>query len=379
MLTLSSSSYSLPLSRPVTTSRRAVVARGGWRVALRHSSGLVGVGEAACWPGFGGGEELAARALEELAGGAHPALRALEALPLREPLAPLPLADIEAACSWVGSPEARHALELAALDLRARALDLPLAALLAGQPLAPLALSAPTHALVHDRGDAARALGEGYAALKMKVGVSPHWSQEAMEVARVAALLDQGGARVGLRLDANGAWGPTEARAFCVVAGGLGAEWVEEPLRAPPSGDAGAWWREWRAVGAAGAAPLAADESAPSPLAAEEAVRLGGARVVTLKPMFLGGLLPALRAAERAVELGARVCVTHALESSVGRRGAAHLCAALAARGLSPAGGLGGGLDGDPSRPLPVLAGRVALEPSPGLGDVRRPSAAGEA
>jgi L-alanine-DL-glutamate epimerase-like enolase superfamily enzyme len=371
MLTLSATPYALSLSRPVTTSRRAAVAREGWRVALRHPCGLVGVGEAACWVGFGGGERVTARDLSLLASGAHPALSALDALSLHEASAPVSLGDLEAACAPITSPEARHALELAALDLRAQALNLPLASLLAGAPLPPAALVAPTHALVSDLSEAARAVGEGYGALKMKVGVAPHWSHELMEVARVAALLDEGrgDARVGLRLDANGAWGPKEARACCVVAGSLGVEWVEEPLR---SASGGAPWGSWRAVGAAGAAPLGADESASSVALAEESVTLGGARVVTLKPMFLGGLLTALRAAERVSSLGARVCVTHALESSVGRRGAAHLCAALAARGLRPAGGLGGALEGDPSPALPVVAGRVTLEPSPGLGDVRR-------
>ena len=373
MLTLTVTPYALALSRPVTTSRRAAALREGWRVALRCPSGLVGVGEAACWVGFGAGEGATARDLAALADPSHPSLAALSALSLHHPEARADLEDIEGACAAVASPEARHALELAALDLRAQALDLPLAALLAERPLPPHALAAPTHALVSDLSEASRALGEGYAALKMKVGVTSHWSQEMMEVARVAALIDEGGGevgRVGLRLDANGAWGLKEARACCVVAGALGVEWVEEPLHASLGG---ASWPSWRAVGGAGAAPLGADESVGSVARAEEAVLLGGAGVVTLKPMFLGGLLPALRAAERVAGLGARVCVTHALESSLGRRGAAHLCAALAARGLSPAGGLGGALEGDPSHALRVFAGRVTLDPSPGLGEVRRP------
>jgi len=373
VLTLTAAPYALPLSRPLTTARGAVVARRGWRVALWGGAGRVGVGEAACWPGFGGGEELAAGALAALAAPGDSAaplaapLAALSALRLHDPHAPVSLAAVEAACAAVPSPEARHALELAALDLRAQALGAPLAALLAGRPLAPHELAAHTHALVSDAEGAARALDEGYGAVKLKVGAAPHWTHDAMEAARVAARLGAaGGARAGLRLDANGAWGAEEARAFCVVAGALGAEWVEEPLRA------GAGWGAWRAAGAAGAAPLAADESAPTLAAVEEAVALGGARVVTLKPMFLGGLLPALRAAERAAALGARVCVTHALESSVGRRGAAHLCAALAARGLAPAGGLGGALDGDPAPAAPARGGRVLLDAAPGLGDLPR-------
>jgi L-alanine-DL-glutamate epimerase-like enolase superfamily enzyme len=126
---------------------------------------------------------------------------------------------------------------------------------------------------------------------------------------------------------------------------------------------------------------LAADESlqqAPlgEPLSASLIQRrLGqaldeGVEVITLKPMFVGGLLSCATLARTALQRGARVCLTHALEGALGRRGVAHLCAALASEGLRVEGGLTGALPVDVMSPLEVSEGQVLIPDEPGLGSV---------
>ena len=50
---------------------------------------------------------------------------------------------------------------------------------------------------------------------------------------------------------------------------------------------------------------------------------------MVLKPAFLGGLITCYQLGQRILANKMAVCVTHALESDIGRLGALHLAAAL--------------------------------------------------
>jgi L-alanine-DL-glutamate epimerase-like enolase superfamily enzyme len=92
---------------------------------------------------------------------------------------------------------------------------------------------------------------------------------------------------------------------------------------------------------------------------------------VVLKPMVLGGILPALRWARRARQHGLRVIVTTSLDGAIARLGAAQLAAALLAQGALPDAGLATGrlLANDVCEdPAPPMHGRIALPSTPGLG-----------
>ena len=374
-LSLHLTPYRVPLTSPIRTARTVVSERCGWRLQLTcHQTQLTGWGEVACWPGFGSGlaqteQELSAWEQGGLQGGE------LEACALTEPDAPCSLEKLQQACAHVSSLEARHGLELAALDLRARALKRPLAALLTNTSEAPR--YAPTHCLIKDLEGAKRAVASGFRALKLKVGAGEHWSEDGLLIAELSAYLDDLKGAVTLRLDANQAWSEVDAVGALVTAHAYGVEWLEEPLQRALTESQG--WSAWRALQRRTGVTLAADESlqqAPlgEPLSAPLIQRRlaqaldAGVEVITLKPMFVGGLLQCASLARTALNRGARVCLTHALEGALGRRGVAHLCAALVSEGLRVEGGLTGALPVDVLSPLEVSEGQVLIPDEPGLG-----------
>jgi L-alanine-DL-glutamate epimerase-like enolase superfamily enzyme len=165
---------------------------------------------------------------------------------------------------------------------------------------------------------------------------------------------DAAGPQVLLRLDANGAWTVEEALRLLQELSPLGIELCEQPTR--------------DLLGLAGAAvTVAADELCVS----DPDAALERARIVVLKPMALGGVLPALRLAARARERGIATLVTSSLDGAIARAGAAHLAAALLVHGPQPAAGLATGallLDDLCVDTLAPRGGNIAIPDVPGLG-----------
>ena len=325
--------YRLRLRAPV----RGVAERVGFVVRLREGiagagsftdagGARLGLGEAAIVPEVG--TETFAQAE-----------RALRRPPLR-------LDELDALNA---TPAARCGVELALLDLAAQREGLPLArvlatgaplevevsALLAAQDLAELVL------------EARRAVEQGFRTLKLKVGADGPY-------ARAAAVRDAVGPEVRLRLDANGAWTAAAALRFLAEVAPLGIELCEQPT---PD-----------LLGLETAAVvIAADELC----ATEPDAALDRARVLVLKPMALGGLLPSLRLAARARARGLGTLVTSSLDGAIARAGAAHLAAALLAHGPQPAAGLATGallLDDVCEDRLAPRGGRISLPAAAGLG-----------
>jgi len=261
------------------------------------------------------------------------------------------LADCEAALrsgNFEHAPAARHAVELATLDLRAQREGVPLARLL--DPRAPLEV--PCSALLVSRTmpemarEARSAAAEGFRAVKIKIGNGD-------DFARAAVVRDAVGLSVALRLDANGAWDATRALQRLRELAPLQIEFCEQPT-----------------------ADLAGLEASPVPIAADEMLALdpeaalSRAQVVVLKPMLLGGVLRALELARRVLQRGLRVVVTTSLDGAIARAGAAHLAAAVLALGPQPAAGLATGrllLDDVCPDPLAPEGGVVRIPEKPGL------------
>lgn len=289
----------------------AGVARPSWWVRLEATDGTVGWGEAAPHPGFGGGAAATQRALaglERFLG------RPLDAL-------------FEGAAA--GAPEVDFALALAAGDALARRAGQPLAATLC----AAHAAFVDAHALVHDAATARAALAAGARALKVKVGGDLDAADALLAAVRAAA------PRAALRVDANAAWTRAQAAAALDRLARHDLAWIEQPCAALADL---AW------LAARTAVPIAADES----VGVDPAGAMEVAAVVVLKPAFLGAPRRALSLAAEAARRGVGVCVTHALESPIGRAGALHVAAALADGGVHGVGG----------------AGPITVPPSGGLG-----------
>ncbi|MEO0556939.1 MAG: o-succinylbenzoate synthase [Bacteroidota bacterium] len=307
--------YALPLTEPVTWGGVAHRQREGWLLRLDAEAGISGWGDAAPLPGFS----------RESRDESHHALQVLGEALRGQDIDPaqvlLPFGAIAQGLDAMGHPpSARFAFDLALADLAAQAsgrtipqilhpdpdVSLPLNGLLMGDSEAILA-------------DAERLVGEGYTALKLKVG----WGDPEAEAYHVQALRQRVGVGVELRLDANRAWSVEQATAFAGSIGGADVSYIEEPL-AEPSGLPALWHDTGLAV--------AVDESVQE--SGEEAIR-GWAAAAVLKPTLLGGLSRTLRLALHARSVGVRPVLSAAFESGVGLRGVAALAVAT---GAEPAG-----------------------------------------
>ncbi len=352
--------YRLAFSGVVETARGPVAEREGLLVRLWDATGRCGLGEVAPLPAAGTEDLPSARAALEAARPQLDSLLRAQALP------PLPVLDaaLDALDAFRDAPAARAGVEQALLDLAAQAAGLPLyqllsphaspkvlvSALLAGDSPAALAASA------------AEAVAEGFSTLKLKVGGRPLEGPEG-DLARARAVR-AAAPRAALRLDANGSWTVDEAIAGLLALRQFSPELCEQPV---PAADFAGMRRVREAL--SGEVKIAADESLG--LAGAAALLLAspaGADVLVLKTPVLGGILRALRLAERARAAGVEVLATTFLEGAVGRAGAAHLAAAL---GGARAHGLATGrlLAGDLGRErFELKDGWLHLEARPGLG-----------
>ncbi len=340
----------LVLRTPLSTAAGSHRRRDGLLVRIRAGR-HVGWGEAMPLPGFG------TETLPEAAAALQDASRWLE---------PFALPDGTAAIGRMldgqalrGRPAARHAVESALLDLLGQDAGLPVSRLLAPGAAASVAVNAllPAEEPAALVAQAHAAVQDGYRHVKIKVGVGA----VDRDVARVHALREALGAEIALRVDANGAWGgAAEANLRALAAANL--ELCEQPVAAADTDGL-------RRIRGQRICPIAADESAARPDAARD---LLGPRpavdLVVIRPMVLGGLLPALALARAAHARGVGCYVASSLDGVVARASATQLAAALPgtprACGLA-VGALFEGCEPDAYRPV---RGRIPLPERPGLG-----------
>jgi len=340
--------YSVPFVAPFATAHGRLLTREGLLVRLTDTDGRQGLGEGSPLPGFGGTLTAAVAAVQALA----PRLIGADGAQREGVLRQAAQLSTVAAC----------ALDTALLDLRARSLGLPVAALLGG---GSVALTTAVNATVGGPETAAaasaarRAVAVGYTCVKLKVGLG---GTAQAELARIAAVRAAIGPTTGLRLDANGAWDEPTALAVLRGAAGDRLELVEQPLAAA---DLAGMAQLRRSV----TTPIAADEAAPDLAGARRTIAAAAADLLVIKPLTAGGLRPAWRMVELAHGAGLGVIVTTTLDMGVGVAAALHLAAALPRplphQGLATAALLRADLL---IQPLRVAAGRMALPDEPGLG-----------
>lgn len=336
--------YRLALAAPWRSARTALTHREGLLVRLDSAEGPVGFGDCAPLPGHG--TEGLARAVETLEEmrrlqGRGPAQGLMARLSKRRGTAP-------AACC---------ALETACIDLLAQERDRPLRRYLQPRAGNLVKVNGVVGALDDEAPQRARdLLTQGFAVLKVKVGIAP-WGEERERL--------RGLPGAALRLDANGAWTPEQAA--CVIADlkDLPIEALEEPC------------------GAATLAQLADLQAlAPFPVALDESLhRLGHdavlearpVRRLVLKPSALGSLGLARYVGHLARGAGLEAVVTTGLDSAVGVLAAAQAAAAVDIEG-SLAHGLSTSLwlAEDVGQPPAISNGLLTLAELPGLGFIPR-------
>lgn len=322
--------YRLPLRRPWRSARGVVRDRCGWLIRLRGGDGLAGYGD--CAPLPEAGTELQAVARQVL-DHVVPRLWGCGLADVPDLLASAP-------------PAVRCAVETAALDLRAQAAGVALAACLAESPAGRVAVNRVAGLDEVPAADAGTVL-------KVKVG----GQDPAAELARLRAV-PRG---VRLRLDANGAWAFDEAVRFLAGLAVLDCtvDAVEEPLRTPGVA-------ALAVLQAQVPFPLALDESL-SRLDLDAVLAARAVRRLVLKPMAAGGPAACAALARRAAAQGVEAVVTTTVDGAVGAWAAVQTAAAI-----DPGGVLCHGL-----ATSAWLAADIATPPLPLRGGIDLPAGSG--
>ena len=337
--------YRLPLKRPWRTQRGVLSERSGWILELTTEDGRQGYGD--CAPLPAAGTESAEKAHAWLS-------RYLPTLPGRR------LADVIVSLPLpTQTPAARHALESALLDLLSQLAGVPLRRRLSPDAVDCLPVNGSAGTLDEQALDRCLELTEqGFRILKLKVGLTTV-DQEIRQLQQLCRRLP---GRISLRLDANGAWSPSEAQRFLDEIAGLAIESLEEPLAEPTHAGLLRLQNATRIA-------LALDESLARFPRARLLKEPPVARLI-LKPTVLGGILPALNLAVQAAKAGLQTLVTSTLESALGLQAAAQLAAALPRSTAPLAQGLATGswFECDLAEVPGVVQGQMGLPDRPGLG-----------
>ena len=213
-----------------------------------------------------------------------------------------------------GHPMAKAALEMAVLDAELRAAGRSFADLLGlTRDRIPSGVSVGIHPTIDDLLAAvAGYLDDGYVRIKLKI--EPGWDLE--PVAQVRQLI---GPDVPLQVDANAAYTRQDVDHL-----GRLDEFdlllIEQPL---PEDDLLGHAELAKAI----ATPVCLDESIISPTVAADAIELGAAEIVNIKPGRVGGYLTARRIHDLCRDRGVPVWCGGMLETGIGRAANAALAA----------------------------------------------------
>ena len=354
--------YRVPLKQAVVTSFGSMRARWALWVQLRDEEGVEGWGEVWCnFPDSGALHRC--RLLQDLFAPLLPTLRgegpAAMSAQLQAAVRILRLQSAE----FGPLDQCAAGLDTALWDLQARRQGLALHVLLRRQlglpePLGAMRVRAYASGIPpQDAGlSVERALADGHAAFKVKMGFGCSVDTQALRQARAAA-----GAQL-LAADANQAWNLDEARSMLRELQPFELGWLEEPLPAD------AELAQWQTLKHEASMPLALGENINSLRGFDSMLRSGAVGVMQPDLAKWGGLTGCLEVVRLCHQHGVRYC-PHYLGGAIGLLASAHLLAAAGGDGLLE-------MDVNPN-PLRTVAlgeilkpvdGWVALPASPGLG-----------
>lgn len=323
-------------------------------VKIHTDAGLIGLGEASCTPRWSGEDQVSAAHF--ISAYFAPALIGQDPTQIGElTQAVFPLV--------AGNFFTKAAVEMALWDLAGKAAGKPVYDLLGGKVRDSVRTkwsvsgAPPAQAVEIARW----ALGQGFRAMKVKVGLGPD-----ADVERLAAVRDAIGPDIKLGVDANGGWGdPATAIAAIARLKPLGIYFVEQPVWA---GDP----EDLAAVRRAAGVPIVADESLYSLADAKQLARAGACDVFSVYIGKAGGIGPAKEIADFALEHGITCTIGSNLELGVGSAAMLHL--GLAHRGITPEDypcdiiGPFYYVDDILTEPLDLRGGRGVASSRPGLG-----------
>ncbi len=281
----------VPLAAPVrgvhgtTSVQRSVLAR------VTTDEGIEGWGNVDPTPGY---SLVSAVDIHDTVARLAPALLGADPFNLHRALAQM---DAETAEGF----EAKAAIEMALLDLKGRALGVPVHSLLGGVLTHDVTLNAWIGTVPPEQAarEAAEWLRRGFTTAKIKVSGAGDEG-----IARVAAVRGAVGDRLALRVDFNESLALAEAVAYIRRLEPYALTLVEQPI---PRTDIAGLAEIRRAIGI----PLMADESVTGPASLIDIIRRGAADIVKVKIMKQGGLLRTRQMIDCAAAAGLRVVIGH--------------------------------------------------------------------
>jgi O-succinylbenzoate synthase len=210
-----------------------------------------------------------------------------------------------------GNPMAKAALEMAFQDLFAKSLGLPLFRLLGGvrEEVAVGVSLGIQESIPATLRLVEKHLLEGYRRIKLKI--KPGWDYEVLKAVREAF------PEATLTADANSAYRLSDLPLLARL-DELGLDYLEQPLGYDDLLDHAKLQARLKT-------PLCLDESITSPERARQALALGAALVLNVKPARLGGHGPSRKVHEIAQSFGVPLWMGGMLETGVGRAHNLHL------------------------------------------------------
>lgn len=310
--------YRLAFRQPFPTALGRLDYREGFVIEIRDRSSAqeipyIGLGEASPLVGFG---------MESLAEAKKILLIAQRSLINREINN---IQDIEnLLAGYDHTPAAKHGLELALLNLLAQRQGHTLAQLLihyfGGAIRNQVSINAVIGAITADKAaiQAKNYLAQGYRCLKIKVGTNDF----ASDWKRVEAVRSQVGENIKIRIDANQGWSVEQAIANLKKLEPCQIEYVEQPVLASDL-------IGMATVRRSQSIPVAADESVNSLVQLQQVIEARAADIIILKPMAMGGVITAYRAAMVAFNAGLDVVITTTIDGAIARQATFDLAAVL--------------------------------------------------
>ena len=258
-----------------------------------------------------------------------------------------------------GRYEAIAAVEMALMDLKARALGAPVHSLLGGRVKDAIGFNAWIGTVPPEQAarEAMAWLGRGFRSAKIKLS-----GAGSDGIARVAAVREAVGDRLALRVDFNESLRPAQAVDFIRRLRPYDLTLVEQPI---PRADIAGLAEIRRGIDI----PLMADESVTGPASLIEIIRREAADLVKVKVMKQGGLLRTLAMVECAAAAGLRVVIGHGFGLTLSTLAEAAVAAVSEAiiDGCEAVGPLKMAAD-VVAEPVRLDAGVIRLSDQPGLG-----------
>jgi len=255
-----------------------------------------------------------------------------------------------------GHPMSKAALEMAVLDAQLRSEGRNLHAYFGGdRDHVPSGVSVGIFDTLDELLSQVQGyVDDGYARIKLKI--EPGWDLEPVRLVRELI-----GPEMGLQVDANTAYGRSDIEYLCRL-DEFDLLLIEQPL---PEDDI----LGHAQLAAAAQTPVCLDESIVSLQTAADAIEIGAAEIINIKPGRVGGYLEARRIHDLCVDRGVPVWCGGMVETGIGR-------AANAALAALPGFTLPGDISASSrfyardivTDPIVVENGQVAVPDAPGLG-----------